>query len=195
MNEENAHDEDQAAEGDRIERGPRIYVASLADYNAGRLHGIWLDADNDIDSLDASIASMLRTSPEPYAEDWAIHDYEGFGDLRLDESESLAFVGEMAHGIVEHGPAFAAWAAHVDSDEAERGRFEDAYLGEWDSVADYAEELLDDLGATEFIEQAPEWLRGYLDLDVDAFIRDLWASGEIIVASTPRGRVWLFRRT
>jgi hypothetical protein len=32
------------AEADKPPTTPRIYVASLADYNAGRLHGSWLDA-------------------------------------------------------------------------------------------------------------------------------------------------------
>jgi hypothetical protein len=42
-------------------RGPRIYVASLSDYNAGRLHGVWLEA-TDIDSVRVGVAGMLKAS-------------------------------------------------------------------------------------------------------------------------------------
>ena len=43
----------------------RIYVASLSDYNAGILHGTWIDFDQltDLDDLRAAIATMLATSP------------------------------------------------------------------------------------------------------------------------------------
>ena len=84
---------------------PRIYVASLSDYNAGRLHGSWLDAAQDPEALLAGISEMLATSPEPIAEEWAIHDYEGFCGAALSEYEDVATVSKLALGVVEHGPA------------------------------------------------------------------------------------------
>ena len=50
---------------------------------------------------------MLAASPEPGAEEWAIHDYEGFGEMRLSEWESFERVSAIAAGIAEHGAAFA----------------------------------------------------------------------------------------
>ena len=52
--------------------------------------------------------SDARGSPEPLAEEWAIHDYEGFGSLRLSESESFQTVSAIAAGIAKHGGAFTA---------------------------------------------------------------------------------------
>lgn len=43
----------------------RIYVACLASYNNGRLHGAWIDADCGADAIRAEIAEMLRASPYP----------------------------------------------------------------------------------------------------------------------------------
>ena len=43
--------------------GPRIYVASLSDYNNGILHGTWIDADPDPDVMQDSIDQMLVRSP------------------------------------------------------------------------------------------------------------------------------------
>lgn len=57
---------------------PRIYVACLAAYNNGILYGKWIDADQDADSIRLEIQIMLAGSPVPRAEEWAIHDYEGF---------------------------------------------------------------------------------------------------------------------
>lgn len=43
---------------------PRIYVASLSDYNAGTLHGEWIDATQELDDIWAEINAMLAASPE-----------------------------------------------------------------------------------------------------------------------------------
>jgi antirestriction protein len=44
----------------------RIYVASLADYNNGLLHGEWIDLDGkDADDVQGEIAAMLRASKCP----------------------------------------------------------------------------------------------------------------------------------
>lgn len=59
---------------------PQIYVACLASYNAGRLHGKWIEV-SDVDTMHDEIAEMLEASPEPNAEDWAIHDVEDVPNL------------------------------------------------------------------------------------------------------------------
>lgn len=82
---------------------PRIYVVCLATYNAGGLHGEWIDADQDIDQLWSKINGMLAASPEENAEEWAIHDFEGFGSFSLNEYEGIESVQEMAVFIGEHG--------------------------------------------------------------------------------------------
>jgi antirestriction protein len=58
----------------------RIYVACLAAYNNGHLHGQWIDATQDSDSLHEEVRKILAASPIKNAEEWAIHDNEGFGD-------------------------------------------------------------------------------------------------------------------
>ena len=51
---------------------PRIYVACLAAYNSGCLHGRWIDATTP-DEIWEQVRAMLADSPEPDAEEWAIH--------------------------------------------------------------------------------------------------------------------------
>lgn len=58
-------------------------------------------------------------------------------------------------------------------------------------MTDYAEELLDDLGATEALERGPEWLQPYVQLDVRGFARDLKLGGDVRTVAGDGG-VWVF---
>ena len=143
---------------------PRIYVASLSDYNAGRLHGAWIDA-TDADDMRDAIAAMLKASPEPIAEEWAIHDTDGFGSYSVSEYADLDAVAAIASGIAEYGDAFSAWVN--DGNEPDTDDFQDHYVGTFGSFRDYADAIADD-----FIpDDAPEFLKTYFDYD--AFARDL----------------------
>ena len=80
---------------------PRIYVACLAAYNNGKLHGAWIDANQDAEDLQKAVQKMLSQSPEPGAEEWAIHDYEAFDGVEIHESESFETVSALARFIEE----------------------------------------------------------------------------------------------
>ena len=190
----NEHQNDQTSPEQERKAQPRIYVASLADYNEGRLHGAWIDAAQDEEELDLAVKEMLARAPSPGAEEWAIHDYEDFGALRLDEFESLAAVAKVAKGIAEHGPAFAAWAAHVGADSEALDEFEDAYMGEWESAVAFAEEMLDDMGHIEEIMRGvPEHLAPYVEIDYRGYFDNLAFGGEIIPVEKPDGGIYVFR--
>jgi antirestriction protein len=173
--------------------GPEIWVGSLADYNAGRLHGVWLDATLEPDELASAVQFLLKNSYEPDAEEYAVMDYDGFGDAAglLGEYPNLETVSKVARGIEEHGLAFAAWVEYVGPEQVDQlERFQDHYLGEWESIEAYAEELLQESEAFRVIEEAPEWLGPYLKVDVEGYARDL--EMELHVAETPDGGVWVF---
>lgn len=174
---------------------PRIYVASLSDYNAGRLHGAWIDADQQPEQIESEIAGMLERSPEPLAEEWAIHDYGGFHGIRLSEYESIQRVGRIARGISEHGPAFAAWVNHTGDDEQASESFADCYLGTWPSRREFAEETLADLGFDKLIEEhIPDHFAPYVRFDADAYIRDVELNGDLTIINRPDGTVLVFSR-
>ena len=186
----------------RTDVRPRVYVASLSDYNAGILHGTWLNADEDPAVLHEGITEMLAASPttkrygDP-AEEWAIHDYEGFGDVRLGEYEPIERVAALARGITAHGPAFAYWwgidePTDTTDDTELEAAFEEHYLGEYESVADYGRQLLEDLGFDpDELPGIPEGLRPYVSLDVEAWVRDMQYAGELRTAPSDRG-VYVF---
>ena len=186
------HEEQQEAHEAFHEEGPRIYVASLGDYNAGVLHGIWIDAGQEPALLQEQVDAMLARSPTADAEEFAVHDYEGFGQYAVDEYDSLGWLSRVACGIHEHGLAFGAWAARIEHDESALDEFEDAYLGEWDSVEAYAEDLMDSFDWQDALyNQLPGALHPYVKIDIEGFARDLELSGDITVAHHANG-VWIF---
>lgn len=172
---------------------PRIYVASLSDYNNGRLHGVWLDAARSAEEIYADITSMLARSREPDAEEFAIHDFDEFGVMRIDEYDGIPRVAQIARGIAEHGNAFSAWADAHEDDIDMLDKFSEHYLGHYPSLQDYAEQIIDDLGYHQLLEESiPESLRPYARIDTDALARDMYLDGSITVYPDDEGGVWLF---
>jgi len=183
-------DDYQKHETDRPYR-PRIYVASLADYNAGTLHGKWIDADQAIEDIRREVAELLKQSDEPVAEEWAIHDYENFGSLTLSEFEDLEKVAEAARLIKEYGEVFADMAGQVggldDLDQATR-YMEDGYRGAWDSLAHYAEQLIEDCyGDT--LAAIPDFIRYHIDYE--GIGRDMELGGDVFTIEC-EGQIHVF---
>jgi len=172
---------------------PRIYVASLADYNSGRLVGRWLDADQDEEQLLGEAEGMLRSAAEPGAEEFAIHDYEGFAGLRLSEFESLATVARLARGFKEHGPAFGAWAQIVGTEQASAESSAEHHLGQWPDLAAYGETLAEDLGLVDYLQQIPRVLQPYVIFDHEALVRDMQLNGEVEIVEAEGGVVHVFQ--
>ena len=175
----------------------QIWVGSLADYNNGDLHGQWLDAAREPDEIHTDIQAILASGPAArrgeVAEEWGIFDYEGFGNLQIGEYEPIEDVSRLAHGIVEHGDAFAAWAEATDRDEATSDAFAEAYCGQFDSVADYAEQLVADVEGDEVLEKTiPEWLQPYVAIDYEALGGDMELGGDIFTAPADDGSVYVF---
>jgi antirestriction protein len=177
---------------------PRIWVASLSDYNNGRLHGQWIDAARDESALQADIDAMLAASPwtaqtcEP-AEEWAIHDYDGFAPLRIDQHENLSWISRVAKGITEHGHAYAAYADVVEEEELLAG-FDHDYLGHYDDLHTYVEQLINDLGYDRILDEAlPAKIRPYVKIDITATATDLLLGGDLHALPATDGGVWIFR--
>ncbi len=162
---------------------PRIYVACLSAYNNGILHGEWIDADQDADSIREEVKAMLANSPRPDAEEWAIHDHYGFAGYDIHEWDSFDTVAEIAELLKEHGPAYAAYANHVGTDYATSSGFQDAYCGEWDSEKAYAENYADEC------MEIPEHLENYIDYDA---IANEFFCGDYYSVDAGGGQVYVF---
>lgn len=177
---------------------PRIWVGSLLDYNAGILHGDWIDATQDDDALHEQVQAILAASPtmaetgDP-AEEWGIFDHDDFGGYKVQECDLLEDVARIARGIRDHGPAFAAWAELHDGDQDMLDQFEKAYLGEYDSPEAWAETVMDDHGIQERLEHELHGdMARYVRIDTGAWVQDAWLSGDIAIIHKPGGGVWIF---
>lgn len=164
---------------------PRIYVACLAAYNNGYLHGAWIDADQDADEIRDEISAMLARSPIRDAEEYAIHDHEGFEGVAIQEYASIESVARMGAFIAEHGPLGAGLLEQFvgDIDQAEAA-LRDCYHGQFASLADYMEEL------TAESVTIPEALRYYIDWE--AMARDAEMGGEFFTIATAHDKVHVF---
>jgi antirestriction protein len=170
---------------------PRIYVASLADYNAGRLHGRWIDANQPAEAIHEQIRQMLAESKEPIAEEWAIHDYENFGDLNLSEFEDIDRVAEVASLIRKHGPVFASLLGYLGgtSSVEEACRYmADGYRGPFESLTEYAEQMTE-YCYSDVLRDLPEFI--HYHIDYEGIGRDMELGGDVFTFECD-GKVHVF---
>ena len=162
----------------------RIYVADLAAYNNGYLHGVWIDATQALDDIQNEINLMLKASPVCDAEEYAIHDYEGFDGYKLGEYEGIYSAHEAAL-FIEELPSFGAELLnHFSTIDEAREAAENSYCGCYTSLADYAQEL------TESTTTIPESLQYYIDYE--RMGRDMEMSGDIFTIETSYQEVHIF---
>ena len=128
---------------------PSIYVACLSSYNSGILHGVWIDLDQYCGVLPRcgedvmhEVRGMLEESPVPDAEEWAVHDHQGFGGVHIGENPDFDNLCEIAQLVEAHGGAILSMIDN-DSSLAEDPQellraFEASYVGQFESWEDYA---------------------------------------------------------
>ena len=163
----------------------QIYIADLAAYNAGHLHGVWMDATLPVDEMQELISIMLSQSPVEDAEEWALHDYSGFEDITLNEWKSLESVHNIANLIEEYGQLGAAIYNDFDDIDQATEVLEERYHGCYSSLAEYAEEYTDSTA------HIPDHLQSYIDYERMA--RDWELSGDIFTIETAHDEVHVFR--
>jgi antirestriction protein len=167
-----------------------IYVACLAAYNNGRLHGDWIDLEGDIDEegIQEGIDWILSHSPEPGAEEYAVHDSAGLpGYLSQTEWPALGELVAWVDGL----------SAYADEDNREAYRlacedqgqtlteddFRETYCGTYSSGEDYAQELAEELGSIPEGAGWPltciDWERAWRELTYDGYREEDCASGGV----------------
>ena len=163
----------------------RIYVADLAAYDNGILHGVWIDATEDLEVIKKQINSMLASSPVEDGEEYAIHDYEGFGGYPVSEYEGIQRVHDIACFIEEHGELGGELLSYYGGDISDaQNAMEEQYNGCYSSLADFAGEL------TEQTSEIPENLAFYIDYEKMGW--DFEYSGDIFTIETAHDEVHVF---
>jgi len=164
----------------------RIYVACLASYNNGILHGRWIDATLGADHIWDEIEQVIITSPTISAEEHAIHDYEGFEDIGISEYLDIDTVCEIAEFIQEHGELGSALYCELNDIDDCKAYLTGNYQGQYSSLADYAQELTEDTA------QIPENLQYYIDYEKMG--RDL-AINDVLAIETGFDEIHIFWRS
>ncbi|WP_424214761.1 antirestriction protein ArdA [Streptomyces sp. BI20] len=155
----------------------QIYVADLSAYNAGILHGEWIDATEDPDSIRDAITVMLEESPIPGAEEYAIHDTDGFGGVRVGEYDDIDDVHEIARTLDDFP---AAVVAHIYIDNPDVSTLYD--LCEEMFMGTVTEELDGEQALAAFIvEEEPDFF--------DGLPKHLETHGGAIARSEARDRI------
>lgn len=164
---------------------PKIYVACLASYNSGILHGDWIDADIGEKEIHEEIQKIFKTSTVEDAEEFAIHDYDDFGEVKLGEYPGIDTVAKVGEFLVEHGRLGAKVLDHCGNHlEDARMMIEEQYLGEYTSLENYAREYI------ESCWDLPDHIEAYIDYE--RFGRDLELGGDITALEFGFGEVHIF---
>lgn len=169
---------------------PRIYVACLAAYNNGKLHGKWIDADQDEDDIWSAIKEVLASSPEPGAEEWAVHDFECFAGVELGEYPSVSDVATIGHLIASDDDAelLIALTQHLSGKVttetlASAKEYKDEnYQGHFDKLEDWAYGFAEDTGANLGVYASYiDWERVAADAEMGGDIFSIDLDGKVHV--------------
>ena len=162
---------------------PSIYVSCLAAYNSGVLHGRWVDLTNGEDATATDIREMLATSPVADAEEYAIHDFEGFGSYKVSEWSDVATLVAIAEAVDEHGPFITEYLADVHDDLADAIAAVDE-VSSADSFRDFSDDFVD---SCLLIDDPASTVARYFDYE--SFARDL--QHDYTVLDDPDGGVFV----
>jgi antirestriction protein len=166
---------------------PRIYVACLSSYSNGKLHGKWINCFNTTaDQIEEQIEAMLESSPEEDAEEWGIHDFEGFGEYKVSENEDLDNLVELVDLIEEYGEvalAVTEFEVHVDRIKL---LCEEGYIGTYTDRGDWAAEYLKD---TDIL---PDNKLVTMYFDYEAYARDTELNGDVYFVEVGYNKVLAF---
>lgn len=162
---------------------PAIWVADLAAHNSGILHGKWIPlCGKDRDEVYEIIEEILAEGTKLYGketcsekhEEFAIHDYEGFGPIKVGEYDSISDLLEHVERIHDDPDKYFAYI------DAKGEHYADSYdpdnvYGPYASEEDYAYQTLDDcLGnesITSFLESKGVPFASFFKFDAEDFIR------------------------
>lgn len=161
------------------EDSPQIYVACLSAYNNGFLHGAWIDASEGIEHVRECIKEILSSSPvAEECEEWAIHDFQCFGNYKVDEYHGLEELCEVAQFMKEFDRFPLDVVSYLIDDfgiEGAKEKMEDDFIGEFDSASDLAYHYVEE---TCLLDGVHKSIAMYFDYE--AFGRDLDLNGDVL---------------
>jgi antirestriction protein len=134
---------------------PRLYVGTYAKYNNGSIKGDWLELENYSDR-EAFLEAARELHSDESDPELMFQDYESFPACWYSESSAPPDIfWEWLELEENERLAFGAYADNMGG-EVSIDDFRDAYCGEWDDGATYAESTAEDCG--EIPKEIPNWI-------------------------------------
>ena len=175
----------------KFTKSPKIWVGCPAAYNNGYLHGSWINLEEcnfDIEIVQKEIDEILKTSPIKNCDEWEIFDKENC-PYNTDDLESLLMDLEII-SISDFDPELIAEVQdNLGHDKIEDTLefMEENYLGEFESVEDYAISFIEDCYGKDFM---PKGLEGYFDYE--GYAKELENGGDIFTVQQGYKSVHIF---
>jgi antirestriction protein len=172
---------------------PRISVVDLVSPDAPKPQQ-WIDADQSTEELEADISAALGRRATAGDGQWWVQSTNDFAGLDLHGLNDTALISQLAHGVAEHGAAYAVYAQMVGNHDRDLlMRFEDFYVGSYDSPEAWARAVGDDLEWEKHLDQGVDpMLRPYLVIDYVTFAREARAGWDVLTGAD--GRTHIFMR-
>ena len=133
----------------------RAWVGCLGCYNAGRLNGKWVDGITAGDLVGNGLARVETVGEYTaarclicFSDEFWVMDLEGYGDFLTGECAPFAaqWAAELMQELESEGIDLDAAAAFINDRGAwDKDSFEDSYVGQYDSLEEYAQELAGEL--------------------------------------------------
>lgn len=184
-------DAERAADTETPPDPPMVFLADTGAYAAGVNRGRWLDATAEPEELQQAADELLASSPFKDATVTVRHTH-GFAGLELDGTEDLTTVSRLARGVATHGRAFAAYAGLTSNADTHAADFPAIYTGSWDSLAAWAEHMVDELGWREQLAtHVPPALLPHLSIDYQRLGQELSYDAQVV--EDDDGSVHVFR--
>ena len=150
----------------------RIYIACLEAYNNGILHGAWIEPSANVEELQEQIDAILKRSPMPSAEEWAVHDYDEFPNMgEYPDLEDICGYVELANSTDLPQDCLNTIIENVHGDLVQARKDLDRVIGKFDDFREYADECADEMIACAGSGPGLNPLANYFDYD--RFARDL----------------------
>lgn len=167
-----------AAIGGRLS-GPAVYVACLAAYNSGTLHGDWVDLEeaSTVEDIRECIAYIVATSPELGAEEYAVHDSQGLPDCLQSEwpdwQQVEAFM-EAHCNLHETERGAHLIACNLNGRVLDEQEFAESFCGFWERPEDFAQEQAEetadpDVDWGQWPINCIDWQSAWRDLSCDGY--------------------------
>ena len=162
-----------------------IYFANLSSYVSGRLVGkyVYPLLYDSFEDFAEAIKEATKDGTE-YADEIAVHDYDNFPDMG--EYPNHEKIYNLAHSLnesyVDDEVLIKYFKEYYSSNDEEIADYisviEDAYIGEYDSFEDYANEIADSDIESLVNKDAQQFV--FNNFDYEGYARDLEHSYNVI---------------